>query len=78
MSAVPAPTRRKGGDVVSRAELRRRLADAAERIIAALDALDGDADAEPDADSEPSLGWTKTMAWGTTDDRECPDAEDHL
>lgn len=59
-----------GKSAASRAALCRRLADATESIIALLDALDGDPEAEDCGDAEPSLGWTATMAWGSTDDRE--------
>ena len=44
--------RRDPASVTLDARTRARLEDAAERIIAALDALDGDPDAEPDPDGE--------------------------
>jgi len=57
-----------------------RLADLAldvvDRIVAILDAADGDPDTEPDADSEPSLaspiGGASQMMWavGSDSDRE--------
>lgn len=40
------------------------ISDHIDRLIAVLDRLD------PDPDEEPSLGWTRTFATGTTDDRE--------
>ncbi|MFC7051457.1 hypothetical protein ACFQI3_02015 [Hansschlegelia quercus] len=67
---------------------RARLEDTIERLIAALDADDGDPDREPslcgldvgigrddelelaEGDDEPSLGWTRSGALGTGDDRE--------
>ncbi|KAB0680180.1 hypothetical protein [Aureimonas leprariae] len=51
-----------------RDRLRKRIAAEIQRLVDILDELDGD------ADFEPSLGWTKTMAWGATDDREEPHA----
>lgn len=39
-----------------RPHLRTRIEEAVERLLAILDALDGDPDFEPDADAEPSLG----------------------
>lgn len=36
--------------------MRQQIEDAIERLIAMLDALDGDADLEDGADAEPSLG----------------------
>jgi hypothetical protein len=61
--------------VIDAGRLRQRLADAAQRIIDALDALDEpdddiepDADFEEGADAEPSLGSThgknQTKSWG--------------
>jgi len=44
--------------------MRRAIEDAIEALIVALDAMD------PDPDLEPSLGWTKTLATGGTDDLE--------
>lgn len=61
---------------MERAALRDRLATAAEVLIAILDVLDGDPDAEDGGNFEPSFGWTRTMACGATHDRECPDGED--
>jgi hypothetical protein len=72
MSAEPAPMRSNGNRAVSRAALRRRPAKAADRIIAAPGVLDGD------PDFEPSLGWTRAMAWGSTDDREPPGTENGI
>ncbi len=58
--------------------LRVKLEEAVERLIAALDALDGDADLEDTGDAEPSLGSLEHLgryaqdhwATGATDDRE--------
>ncbi|KAB0680092.1 hypothetical protein [Aureimonas leprariae] len=58
----------------SGASARRFITAEIERLIDMLDALDGDPDAEDGGDAEPSLGWTHTMAWGTTDDWEGADA----
>lgn len=56
--AFPA-SRRVQAATIPREEFQR-LADLAldvvDRIVAILDAADGDADFEPDADTEPSLG----------------------
>jgi len=46
------------------AHMRQRLEAAVERLLAILDALDGD------PDLEPSLGWTKTHAYGSDLDLE--------
>ena len=55
-----------------RAAVRTALADEIERLIAILDALDGDAEAEADADGEPSLAG---FQWGPGDDRELDPAD---
>ncbi|MCJ2082683.1 hypothetical protein [Methylobacterium sp. J-090] len=52
-------TRRVPAATIPREEFERlaELAlDVVDRIVALLDATDGDADLEPDADGEPSLG----------------------
>ena len=46
------------------ATTRQAIAGAIEALIVVLDAM------EPDPDLEPSLGWTKTLATGGTDDLE--------
>jgi len=46
---------------VGRARLRRRLVAAIDRLIMALDHLDGDADLEPDGSDEPSLSFRLAM-----------------
>lgn len=51
-----------------------QLLDEANRLIALLDALDGDTDREPDADAEPSLGRFGFDPTGG-DDRELDDAD---
>jgi hypothetical protein len=38
---------------------RRAVEDAIERLIAILDAMDGDPDVEDGADAEPPFGWTR-------------------
>ena len=55
-----------------RAEVRKRIEDAIERLIETLDEIDGD------ADLEPYLGWTQHSPWfpsqcAGTDDREDED-----
>lgn len=69
--------------VAMRPDDRRAIAGAVDRLIALLDALDGDADLEPDSDDEPSLGWTYSFAGVPVspaaeagDDREMEDEHD--
>lgn len=50
--------------------LRRQIEATIEALIDVLDAADGSPDLEPDADDEPSLGWSLSMAAGTSDDCE--------
>ena len=77
-AAAPQPA-----EPLSASDLRSRLEeaaqtalDAADKIIAALDHIDGDADLEPDADAEPSLaapeGQMSQVGWarGGDEDRE--------
>lgn len=66
-----------GPDLRTRLEEAAQSAlDVADRIIAALDQIDGDADLEPDADAEPSLaapeGHALQIGWcrGGDQDRE--------
>jgi len=63
-------------------DLRERVEDAIERLIAMLDALDGDADFEPGNDDEPSMGWSYSFdgvpvppAADGGDDRELDEAD---
>jgi hypothetical protein len=61
--------------------LRQRAEAAIERLIALLDAIDGDADLECNGDLEPSLGFGIALThfghWHyVTDDREGHDASD--
>lgn len=63
--------------------LRERLEAEIERLIALLDALDGDSDFEPANDDEPSFGWTYSfdgvplpLAADGGDDRELDPADD--
>ena len=49
---------------------RSAIEDEIERLLALLDRLDGDPDAEPDGTDEPLLGWTLTMAHGNGRDLE--------
>lgn len=49
---------------------REQLEALIERAIEMLDSLDGDTDREDDGTNEPSLGWTKTMALGSSNDLE--------
>ncbi|WP_152048244.1 hypothetical protein [Aureimonas psammosilenae] len=49
---------------------REVIATEIERLIGLLDVIDGDCDLEDDGSAEPWLGWSKSMAHGTTDDRE--------
>lgn len=55
-----------GADGIVRVSMRpfdrRAIGVAIERLIAMLDAMDGDPDLEDGRDDEPSLGWTE--AWG--------------
>lgn len=67
----------------TRPRLRTRIEDAIERLIAMLDALDGDADFEPGNDDEPSFGWAYsfdgaplTSAADRGDDRELDQSDD--
>ena len=46
---------------------RRKIEEAIERLLAVLDAIDGDPEAEPDAEDEPSLGWSATGATSVYD-----------
>lgn len=50
--------------------LREEAAAEIDRLLAFLDATEGDIDREDGADDEPSLGWTRSGADGYTDDRE--------
>lgn len=49
---------------------REQLEDLIEKAIEMLDLLDGDLDWEDDGTAEPSLGWTKTMSMGNSEDLE--------
>src|SRR4051794_28975973 len=53
--------------------LRRKIEAAVDRLLDALDRLDGDTDAEPDADGEPSLAQVGQRFLGGEDDREADD-----
>ena len=59
-NVFPFPTSRRVQATAIPREEFKRLADltldVVDRIVAILDALDGDADLEPDADTEPFLG----------------------
>lgn len=60
---------------------RREIENHIERLIAALDALDGDpdlegdADFEPQGDDEPSLGWTVSQGYADSEDLELDESE---
>jgi hypothetical protein len=56
--------------------LRREAAAEVERLIALLDALEGDPDLEEPGDLEPSLGWTATGYLGGDSDREDPSEDE--
>ena len=71
------------GRLTIKSDLRARVEDAIERLIAFLDALDGDADFEPVNDDEPALGWTYSFDGAPVlpidlvgDDRELDEADD--
>ncbi len=51
----------------SRHVLRQRLAKLIDRLICALDAIDGDADFEDGADDEPSLAFQEVRPWESQD-----------
>ncbi|WP_152044510.1 hypothetical protein [Aureimonas psammosilenae] len=68
--AFPEPARRQVHPARNGAPTRVLIEDEIERLISLLDVIDGDPDAEDDGAIEPSLGWTLTMAHGTTDDLE--------
>jgi hypothetical protein len=53
--SIPAPIVEH--PAVGRARLRRKLERAIDRLILALDVLDGDGDLEPDGTDEPSLSF---------------------
>lgn len=54
-----------------------QLLDEADRLLALLDALDGDADLEPDAEGEPSLAGFGGFA-DAGDDRELDESDDEM
>ncbi|WP_152049034.1 hypothetical protein [Aureimonas psammosilenae] len=68
--SFPPTTTRQVGPAPRGVRTRVLIEDEIERLISLLDVIDGDPDAEDDGAAEPSLGWTLTMAHGTTDDRE--------
>lgn len=49
---------------------RHKIEKAIQNLIDLLDATEPDPDLEPVGDDEPSLGWTSTMAFGDSEDRE--------
>ena len=49
---------------------RTAVEDEIERLLALLDRLDGDPDAEPDGADEPYLGWSTGMGLGDRHDLE--------
>jgi hypothetical protein len=50
--------------------LREEAAAEIDRLLAFLDATEGDIDKEDGGDDEPSLGWTRSGAEGSDDDCE--------
>lgn len=60
-----------------RRALRREIERQIETLIGALDAMDGDTEAEDDGTAEPSLGWSFTYAGGAGDDCEDTSPEWH-
>ncbi len=73
MSAIPHP---RAVELVERAKLRRKVERAVDRLMALLDELDGDPEAEPWLGwPEPIMGWGMHAApllcpHGANDDRE--------
>lgn len=57
--SIPAPAEHPAA---SRHRLRQNLSALIERLVNALDAIDGDVDLEDTADDEPSLGFQEARA----------------